>query len=158
MDIAETPVPPGTFLADFAAREGHYTDCFTAPGKTATLPQFITAFYTQPLFRAERLVLRAAAGARSSDDGVRALASGEVNEFAIWKVHSRSDTEILLEDIQSNRTLSWLSTAGGLQFGSVVRPVRNKRGQLVLGPVFDALMTAHRLYSRALLAGAARRV
>ncbi|MEL7164166.1 MAG: hypothetical protein AAGL96_01740 [Pseudomonadota bacterium] len=158
MNIEETPVPPGTYLADFVAREGHYTDCFTAPGKTATLPQFITAFYTQPLFRAERLVLRATAGARSTDEQVRALASGEINDFAVWKVHSRSNTEILLEDIQSNRTLSWLSTAGGLHFGSVVRPVRNRRGQLVLGPVFDALLSAHKLYSRALLAGAARRV
>ncbi|MEM6760834.1 MAG: hypothetical protein AAF601_15275 [Pseudomonadota bacterium] len=158
MNIDETPVPPGTFLADFAAREGHYADCFTVVDKSATLPQLITAFYTQPLFRAERLVLRVAAGARSSDAQVRALASGEINDLAVWTVHSRSETEILLEDVQSNRTLSWLSTAGGLHFGSVVKPVRNKRGKLVLGPVFDALLTAHKLYSRALLAGAARRI
>lgn len=158
MQIDEISPPGGTFLADQAAQEAHYADCFEVGGITASLPDFIAAFCTQPLFKAERLVLRLGAGAPSSDAEARALAEGALDRFAIWTVKARSDSEILLADTQSHRTLLWLSVGQGLRFGSVVVPVRNRRGKLVLGPVFDSLLGAHKLYSRALLAGAARRV
>ena len=157
MDIRQTDVPPGSLIAPFATAEGHYADCFVAPGFGADLATFIAAFYTQSLMRAERVVLRVAAGAQSTDAEAVALAAGETDRFAVWKVKQRTETELLMADA-SGRTMSWLSVTGDLAFGSVVVPVRDRRGRLTLGPVFHSLLGAHRLYSRALLAGAARGV
>lgn len=156
MDIQKADIPAGSLIADYAQREAHYTDCFVADVQ-AELPEFIQAFYTQPLFRAERLVLRLAARSPSTDDEVAALAAGTAERFAVWTVTARTKTELLMADA-SGRTMSWLSVADGLAFGSVVVPVRDRRGRLTLGPVFYSLLTAHTLYSRALLAGAARRL
>ena len=159
MKIDETAPPPDTLIAEFAAREGHYTDCFEAAcAAPVTLPAFITAFYTQPLFRAERLLLRVAARAPSTDADVAALAAGAGSEFAVWRVGGRTETELFLAD-KGGRTGSWLQVAPDvLRFGSVVIPVPGRNGVLTLGPVFHSLLGAHKLYSRALLAGAARRV
>lgn len=157
MDIRQTDVPAGSLIAPYATSEGHYTDCFVVAGSDGDLPAFIEAFYTQPLMRAERVVLRIAARAPSTDAEARALAHGRADRFAVWTVSQRTETEILLADA-SGRTLSWLSVAAGLAFGSVVVPVPDRRGRLTLGPVFHSLRGAHKLYSRALLAGAARRL
>ena len=156
MNIRQTDVPEGSLIADYARREGHYTDCFTAEGQ-AGLPDLITAFYTQPLFKAERLVLRLAARCPSTDAEAAQLAEGASDRFAVWTVAARTETELLMADA-SGRTMSWLSVAGGLFFGSVVVPVRDRRGRLTLGPVFHTLLKVHVLYSRALLAGAVRRL
>ena len=157
MQIEETDVPTGSLIGQYAQAEGHHTDCFVATGVQAELPAFIEAFYTQPLFQAERLVLRLAARARSTDAEAAALAQGMADRFAVWHVAGRTETELLMAEA-SGRTMSWLSVADGLAFGSVVVPVRDRRGRLTLGPVFHSLMGAHKYYSRALLAGAARRL
>ncbi|WP_420013654.1 hypothetical protein [Tateyamaria sp.] len=159
MIIDERPVPAGTLIAPFALAEGHHVDCFEcAVSAPVSLPAFITAFYTQPLFRAERLVLRVLARAPSTDVDVAALAAGQADRFAVWQVAGRTGAELLMGD-QSGRTLSWLQAEGGtLRFGSVVVPVRGRRGKLTLGPVFLSLLGAHKVYSRALLSGAARRL
>lgn len=159
MRIEETSVPDGTLIAPFVQKPAHHTDCFVAPMPgPVTLGAFIQAFYTQPLFQAERLVLRLAAGARSSDAQAAALAQGHAHRFAVWEVSSRTETEILLAD-RAGRTMSWLMASDdSLRFGSVVVPVRSRSGKLTLGPVFHSLLGAHKVYSRALLAGAARRV
>lgn len=158
MKIDETELPSGTLIAPYGARAAHYTDCFEVacdPG--VTLPRFIQAFYTQPLFRAERVVLRVMARSPSTDAQVVALADATSDRFAVWQVEARRDTEVLLAD-RSGRTLSWLQAkAGCLRFGSVVVPVPGRGGALTLGPVFHSLLSAHKVYSRALLAGAARR-
>ncbi len=159
MDILDAPPPPDSLIAEYAQRDGYYTDCFEAEINTAvTLEQLICAFYTQPLFRAERFVLRVLARSPSTDADVRALAAGSQAEFAVWTVAARRPTEILMKD-RSGRTLSWLQTDGQqLRFGSVVVPVKGRRGELTLGPVFHSLLSAHKFYSRALLVGAVRRV
>ncbi len=159
MKIDEIPLPDGTLIAPFATKEAHYTDCFETPvAQPVSLRAFIRAFYTQPLFKAERLVLRIAAKQPSSDDDVMALAKGTADRFAVWDVANRTGTELLMAD-RSGRTMSWLmTTPDALRFGSVVVPQRTKSGKLTLGPVFHSLLTAHKVYSRALLAGAARRV
>jgi hypothetical protein len=159
MKIDERPVPPATLIAPYAAAEAHYVDCFeyVAPGPV-TLERFVRAFYTQPLFRAERLVLRVLAAAPSTDADVDALATGASDRFAMWRVAGRTPTEVLMRD-KSGRTMSWLQAEGDvLRFGSVVVPVPGRGGKLTLGPVFHSLLGAHKVYSRALLAGAARRV
>ena len=159
MKIEEIAAPKGTLIDQYAEREGHYTDCFETPvSMPVALADFIFAFYTQPLFRAERLVLRIAARQTSTDAEVRALADGRAQDFAVWQAEARNETELLMAD-RSGRTLSWLMvTDTALRFGSVVVPVRTKSGKLTLGPVFHSLLKAHVVYSRALLAGAARRV
>lgn len=159
MRIEQTTLPENCLIASFAARVGYYTDCFSCanPGG-AGLAAFVAAFYTQPLFRAERLILRVAARAPSTDADVTALASGASDHFAVWSVQARTSTELLMQD-KSGRTMSWLqATPDTLRFGSVVVPVPGRGGKPTLGPVFQSLMGAHKVYSRALLAGAARRV
>ena len=159
MQINETEPPVGSLITAYAAREGYYTDCFeTSCAATTTLSDYINAFYTQPLFRAERLVLRIAARAPSTDDEVAALAAGTSSRFAVWQVEDRLAGEVLLRE-KSGRTCSWLHVGNGqLRFGSVVVPVPGRGGAPTLGPVFNSLLGAHKVYSRALLAGAARRL
>jgi len=155
MQTTETEPPDDSLIASYARRDGHYTDCFEAQ-----CPQgvYITAFYTQPLFRAERVVLRLAARAPSTDDEVAALASGAATQLAVWQVEDRRETEVLLKE-KSGRTCSWLQVQDGiLRFGSVVIPVSGRGGKLTLGPVFHSLLGAHKVYSRALLVGAARQL
>lgn len=159
MDIQKTDPPEDSLIAAYAQRAGHYTDCFEARVTTpVTLPQFICAFYTQPLFRAERLVLRLLARAPSSDAQVNALADGTGDSLAVWRVAARRENEIVMMQ-QGGRTCSWLQVAPDVvRFGSVVTPVQGRGGSLTLGPVFHSLKGAHEMYSRALLAGAVRRL
>ncbi|MEM6373777.1 MAG: hypothetical protein AAF727_13490 [Pseudomonadota bacterium] len=159
MNIVQTDPPTDSLIAPYAVRAGYYTDCFEAPcTRDVTLSEFIGAFYSQPLFRAERLVLRVAARAPSSPADVAALAAGSASRFAVWEVTERTDTQVFLTD-RSGRTCSWLQVAPGtLRFGSVVVPVEGRGSALTLGPVFHSLIGAHKLYSRALLAGAAGRL
>jgi len=158
MKIDEIPVPEGTLIATYADREAHYTDCFeTQVAVPVSLGVFINAFYTQPLFQAERIVLRLFAGQASSDAEAKALANGAADRFAVWQVQGRTPAELLMAD-QAGRTMSWLMvTEDRLRFGSIVVPQRTKSGKLTLGPVFDSLIGAHKVYSRALLSGAVRR-
>lgn len=165
MQITEMPIPPGSLIAPFAAEPGTYTDCYavTVPA-SVDLSAYIAAFYTTWLFRAERMVLRVAARRPSTDAEAHALAGGTADSFAVWTVEGRSAQDILLGD-QSGRTKSWLMVspedAGtGLFFGSVVVPEPPKKPGAAprLGPVFDALLGAHKVYSRMLLGASARRV
>lgn len=148
MAVTEIEVPEGSLLTPLARADGVYVDAFETPCAGADLSAVIAAFYSQPLMRAERMVL-AVAGMPSSAADVRALADAEAARFAAWDVEARRADELLLRD-RTGRTLSWLMAApGAVRFGSAV--VR-------MGPVTRALIGPHRLYSRMLLAGAARRL
>lgn len=161
--VVNQDVPPGRLIADYAERAGHFTDCYSCVvSGQVTLADYVAAFYTSPLFRAERFVLRVAARAPSTDAQARAVADGQSERFAIWTVETRRQTELMMAE-RSGRTKSWFMVSGQgsdtrLLFGTVVVPVRSKSGDLVLGPVFDSLKGAHTIYARALLAAAARRV
>lgn len=157
------PLPPGALLQRHRAA-GAYTDCFVADlGASVSQADFVEAFYTTPVFRLERRVL-ACIGRRSNDAGARALACGEALEFAAWHVEARGERELLLCDFRG-RTRSWLmsepcGTAGTrLYFGSAVVPEPDLRGgRARLGLAFRLLLGVHRIYSRVLLAAAARRL
>ena len=161
--VVEMPLPAGTFIAEQAELPGYYTDCYGIElGHAITLPEFINAFYTTPLFRLERLILALTPKGRMKDADVTTLSSGESDRMSIWKVKRRRDCEILLS---AGRTKSWLMVVpsqGGTQlfFGSVVvpEPAKIEGGALRLGPVFDSLMSAHRVYSQLLLGSAAQRL
>jgi hypothetical protein len=159
--VHAAPAPKHSLIAPFARLPGHYTDAFaTDVSGDIDLSDFIRAFYTTPLFRAERGVLTLA-GTGGSDSEVERLADGTGERFAAWTVEARRDDEILLADI-SGRTKSWLAVAEKgagtrLRFGSVIVPT-DRGGGPSLGPFVTALIGPHRVYSRALLAAAARRI
>jgi hypothetical protein len=129
---------------------GRYADCFSVRvNRVVSLADFVTAFYTSTLFRGERLILRVALGAPSSDSQARAIADGSASSFAVWYVGDRSASQLLMCD-RYERTRSWFRVVpleGGstlLQFGSAVAAVRQSGG-------FRLLTLLHVLYSHLLL-------
>lgn len=161
MKVAPCELPASALLARYR-EAGAYTDCFrTSVARSVPLAEFVEAFYTTPVFRLERFVLRVAAARPSTDAQARELGAGSRTAFAAWDVEDRTDDQVLLGDM-SGRTKSWLmvgpavETGSWLYFGSAVVPVRDRRsGKLEMGFVFRSLLGFHKLYSRVLL-GAAR--
>lgn len=153
-------VPRDALLHSYVNRAGTFTDCFEVMHPVAAdLEAFIAAFYTTWLFRLERAVLTVTQGRRIKDTDVQALASGAADRFAVWTVEDREARQILLCDV-SGHTRSYLAVApkdGGatrLLFGSAV--VGGPEGRL---PYWvRALMPFHRVYSKALLRLAERRM
>jgi hypothetical protein len=151
-------------------RWGRYGDCFSVEvARAVSLAEFVFAFYTSPVFRIERWLLRAFIGAPSSDAGARGLADGSAASFAAWYVGDRNATQLLMCD-RFERTRSWFRVValdgGGtlLQFGSAVAaaPGSEPGGGPVGGPVgepgaaaqsrgFRLLLGFHVLYSQVLL-------
>ncbi|MBI5942080.1 MAG: hypothetical protein HY859_16815 [Caulobacterales bacterium] len=162
MPVVEAPLPPGALLRRYEGAGG-YADCVvaTVPGRV-TQAAFIEAFYTTPLFKLERLVLAVLLGRPSTDAEARALAAGETERFAAWTVEAREADQILMCDFQG-ATRSWLMSATDpaspttttLCFGTAVVP-RGRGGGLSAG--FRAMLPFHRLYARALLRAAVRRL
>ncbi len=141
---------------------GAFADCYSFDSQQAiSLAQFVTAFYTTPLFKAERLILKWVIAKPSTDLQARKLAAGEIDAFAAWTVEARSDEQLLMRDL-GGRTRSWFMATpipGGtrLYFGSAVVPAPGgKSGQPQLGALFTALLGFHKLYSSQLLAAARR--
>jgi hypothetical protein len=158
LSIEKCPVPASTMLEKYSMH-GSYTDCYsTQISGQVSFSEFILAFYTTPLFRLERLILKLAVSKLSTDIQARQLADRTRKEFAAWHVEDRSENEILMCDF-GGRTRSWLMTIPvstfnsphtQLYFGSVVVPKLNpETGQPSL--VFQALLRFHRIYSILLL-------
>ena len=158
--MKKCPVPAKTLLATYSTN-GAYTDCYwtEVPGRVA-LPEFVFAFYTTPLFKLERFILKLAVAKPSTDIQARQLADGSIAEFAAWHVEGRSKNEILMCDLRG-RTRSWLlvipvSTTSAAQtrlyFGSAVVPLREpKTGKSSIGATYQALLGFHKIYSILLL-------
>lgn len=154
--VSPCVVPEPSLLGDHR-RAGSYTDCFvTQIAGAISHAEFVEAFYTTRLFKAERLVLSWVVAAPSTDQDAKELARGQRNSFAAWNVEARSQDQVLLA---TGRTRSWLMVraAGGstdLYFGSAVVPKNREArpGRLDFG--FSALLGLHKLYSRALLRAA----
>jgi hypothetical protein len=142
-------------------RWGKYGDCFSVTvDRVVSLADFVFAFYTSPVFRIERVMLRAFIGALSSDSDARALADGSSASFAIWYVGKRTATQLLMCD-RYERTRSWFRVValdGGrtrLQFGSAVAAAHDDpAGTKALGGRFRLLLGLHVLYSQVLLRAA----
>jgi hypothetical protein len=123
-----------------------------------SLADFVFAFYTSPVFRIERWMLRTFIGAPSSDKGARALADGSAASFAAWYVGDRTATQLLMCD-RFERTRSWFRVlaldSGGtlLQFGSAVAAAARDKGTgaATRGSGFRLLLEFHVLYSQLLL-------
>lgn len=158
--MSQIDVPDGTLIADDAQRTGGFADSFVTrvPG-TVPLPVYVEAFYTSRLFRAERVLL-GLAGHPSTDTEARAVAEGSADRIAVWGHPVRRGDELLMPQL-SGATASWFMTRSvgtetELCFGTIVRP--GKSGAKRMPWVYRALSGFHRLYSRLLLASAARRV
>jgi hypothetical protein len=162
--IQPSAIPSSALLQAYAAGIG-YTDCYfiDVPFQTS-LETYVEAFYTTPLFKVERAILRLFASRPSSDADARELARGTSSEFAAWKVEGRTPTELLLADF-TGQTRSWLMAepltgqgkklATRLYFGSAVVPLRDKNtGKESIGFMFHALLGFHKAYSRLLLRSA----
>jgi hypothetical protein len=157
---------PAVALTQAYLETGAYTDCYvTDLPRAVTHAEYVEAFYTTALFKLERVLLRLVVSRPSTDAEARALARGERDAFAAWTVEARAPDQVLLCDF-TGRTRSWLMVSpagvpGGtrLYFGSVVVPERDARtGERVMPATHSRLLGFHKLYSRALLGAAARRL
>jgi len=159
-------LPPSALLAAYASADcaANYVDCFIVESdRDVSIAEFVAAFYTTPLFKLERFILRFFAGLESADDDAVAVAQGASDRFAAWTVESRSPSQLLMCDV-NERTRSWfmVDVADGrcrLYFGSAVLPVRDSlSGEERLGSAFRALLGVHRAYSVLLLRAAHRKL
>lgn len=157
-------LPEEVLLARYAKGE-HYTDCFSSDvGKVVTLEQFVYAFYTGFVFRLERLVLKWLVSKPSTDEAASQVAAGTRGDFAAWAVENRSENQLLMTDFRG-QTRSWFmvepvdSDHTRLYFGSAVM-ARRQAGERAGKPglTYRLLLPMHRVYSRVLLAAAARSV
>ncbi|MEH6646281.1 hypothetical protein [Sulfitobacter sp.] len=159
MTIAECPVPHGAFLARYVGQGATYTDCFMIDlSRDVTLEDYLGAFYTSPLFRAERAVLTLLLRRWIKDSELSQMLSGGRDSFAAWNVEARSKDQILMRDF-SGSTRSWfsaeVSTDGTrLSFGSAVMATEGVK----LPFVARLAMPLHRIYAKALLRAAHRRL
>jgi hypothetical protein len=157
--IIASDLPEGALLQRYRC-DGSYTDCYHMDvPRHISMPEYINAFYTTPLFKVERRILALAVGKHSSDEAARNLAHGSATDFAAWHVEDRSDNQLLLRDFLG-RTRSWLmaeprGSVTRLYFGSAVVPKsRSAEGKPAFGFAFHALHGFHRLYTRALMSAA----
>jgi len=165
--IEPCEMPEDALLRRYAGAGG-YSDCYTTtvPGNISHA-DFVCAFYTSPLFKVERGILRWILLKPASDADARLLADGVSEVFSAWHVEARSDNQLLLGDFRK-RTRSWLMTAqqldhssprARLYFGSAVVPRRAASGATAeLGATVHALLGFHKLYSKALLESARMRL
>ena len=137
---------------------GAYGDCFAVSvDRIVSLTDFVFAFYTSPVFRIERMILRVFLRARSTDGQARAVAEGSKASFAVWYVGKRTATQLLMCD-RYGRTRSWFRVVpldGGrtlLQFGSAIAAARvGQTGARSISKAFPLLLHFHVLYSQVLL-------
>jgi len=160
--VFETPLPETGLLQRYA-ESGEYTDCFaTDIPFQSSLPEYVTAFYTTALFKAERRILDWLASLPSTDDEARQLARGKRDAFAAWTVEDRRDDQLLLIDVRQ-QTGSWFmyeaqGSGSRLYFGSVVFKRKATPIGRELRWTYRLLLGMHRFYSRALLSAARTRI
>lgn len=159
---------PRNALLNAYETSGAYTDCYaTDIDASVSHQQFVKAFYTTPLFKLERVILKWAVSRPSTDTDVQQLAAGAVDTFAAWHVEKRAENQLLMCDLHG-RTRSWLMVAPlktdrgpatRLYFGSAVVPAKGAATDTpTLGFGFKALLGFHKMYSKALLSAARSRL
>jgi hypothetical protein len=163
--VLQRPLPEDALLATYRGGQDPESwdgagDCFAVPiDRTVALAEFVVAFYTAPVFRVERWILRVVAGAPSTDQEARDLVAGSRDSFAVWRIAERTDTQLLMCD-RYGKTRSWFrvtpqdSAATLLQFGSAVAARRRTTGSVGMGGGFRLLLGFHRFYSKLLLRSA----
>lgn len=161
VSVKREALPADALLNDYCNKVNH-TDCFVVRIDCAVdLPQYVAAFYTTWLFKTERLLLRWLASAPSTDAEAHSLAVAQTEDWAVWRVESRSERQLLMTD-KSDRTRSWLMVGVTDQLGSTPlyfgSAVLAPPGAKQISTGFRALMGFHSLYSVALLRAAAAKL
>jgi hypothetical protein len=118
--VSASPVPTDALHIRYR-NEGGYIDCYrTEIDRLVSLNQFIEAFYTSPLLKVERFILRWLVSKPSRDDEASQLARGEIDYFAAWTTETRTESQLLMRDYQG-MTLSWFKVeAHHLYFGTAI--------------------------------------
>lgn len=161
MQALKTSKLPVDALLNRYERNGSYTDCYYIDlPRAISMEEYVTAFYTTPLFKIERSILSLMAGKPSTDSNAKELANGSATHFAAWSVEARESNQLLLRDFLG-RTRSWLmvsptesdgSKSTRLYFGSAVVPKsRPVAGKPSFGFLFHALYRFHHLYTKGLM-------
>lgn len=158
-------VPPSCLLARYSPEiSGGYIDAFRIelPGDVS-LQSFVGAFYWSRLIRLELFVLGLLFRKAWSGQMAQWLASGEIDAFSAWRVEARTSTELLMREIISGKTRSWLSveprpSTTCLYFGSAVLPTGFRPDGSPRMSALFALLPFHRIYARRLLRSAAARL
>lgn len=158
MSLRACPVPDDALLQRYVGQGATYTDCFRVEvPQQVSLSEFVAAFYTTPLFRAERLILSAALRKRIKDSDVDAMLAGTSEEFAFWRVEARGANDLLMCDIRG-ATRSWFSVSSEetgatvLYFGTVVVAPPDKP----LSKIVTITVPLHIFYAKSLLSAARR--
>lgn len=172
MAIVESEMPEGALLGKYrktsvSEHGDSYVDCYSVGiNKSVQLSDFIFLFYTSRLFKLERVILTFLVGKHSTDNEAKQLSEGLIQSFSAWHVEQRAQNQLLMCDFKG-RTRSWFMVKPVvdnpsktlLLFGSAVVPRKNlKTGQFELGNGFSLLLGFHKLYSKALLHSAKRRL
>ena len=118
LNIEKPGLPADALLQPYAEMEGAYTDCYAVViSGNVSLKEYVTAFYTTSLFKLERFILKHGVKKPSTDNAARAVAAGDIDKFAAWRVEARADNQLLMADLWG-KTLSWFMVApqpGGQQ-------------------------------------------
>ena len=156
-DVQKIEPPEGSFIAGVQAQAQVFADSFAVPCSGApTLAQLLTAFYGSWVFWPERVLMGVLWRGSTSKAALEALAGGFGDRFGAWRVVQRSENEILLRD-KRGATASWMAVvAGQVMFGSVL--YTQDRDTVKKSVLWRALTAFHTLFSRMLLAAAARRL
>ncbi len=155
--VRATELPENALLRRYA--KDAYTDCFAAQiTGNRDLEGFVAAFYTTWLFKAERLVLGVLLKSRSTDEEAAQLARDKTRRFAVWTVEERNEHQLLMCPVDQ-KTRSWLMVEKHaentlLYFGSALLVDSERRRSMAM----RILIKVHRLYSKALLALARRKL
>jgi hypothetical protein len=167
LSIKSCALPERALLGSYN-HDGVYTDCYvTEVPDSVALAEYVTAFYTSPVFKLERMILEWMVSWPATDTDARQVAEGLNEKFAAWHVECRDEQQLLLSDFW-DRTRSWFmvvprDAANGkstaLYFGSAVVPYKDSAtGQPRLGAGFRALLGFHKFYSVVLLYAAKQRL
>ena len=167
--IVHTDMPVGEELSTprkgvRGIREPASVDCFTySISRVVSLEAFVAAFYTNPFFRIELIIL-GLFGYPSKPQDVPALFAGQRQDYAAWTLEYRDDRQIVMAD-KLGATKHFLmvnvidETNTQLHFGSAVMPRINKDGsERPPSFYFKLLEGFHVFYSKALLTAAVVRL
>ena len=162
---AATQIPQECLLRAYELTDGCYTDCYQIDvDGPPDFQRYIRLFFDTWIFRLERRILALSGQKFATTEDVEALACGEIDRFAAWRVEKRTANELLMT-AQKGRIRTWLYLPADrndldktrLMFGSAVLPVETgDASKKRLGWVIRFLLPFHRFYSRLLLKAAAR--
>ena len=158
--IKKCAIPETGLLQKYTNTTGCYTDCFTTDVPAfVSFDDFATSFFSSPIFKLERFLIKLTLGKPTTEQDVKDFVSGKSNDFAVWQVEERSENQLLLA-VGKGQIRTWLmvehvkaDTDGtikqtNLYFGSAVLP-KDQNGSM--GMMFHALLGFHVLYSKILL-------